>query len=580
MSSETPPAPETPAPPTPGPRRGVGWVTLVLVAIASALVAGGAAYFLARRGAQATGTAQAPKAQYQCPMHPTIVKDRPGECPICGMKLVKVEPSGGGRPPREAPGERKLLYYRSPMDPRQTSPTPRKDAMGMDYVPVYADELEGQSSVQGFASVHIDPSRQQLIGLKTVAAQRGPVGGAWRTVGRVAVDETRVRHINLKIPAYVEHIYVNFVGKPVRKGEPLFSVYSPELVSAQEELLLALRTQRALAGSSALAEDGQALVAAARRKLELWDVPPPEIQRLMQTGAPMKDLTFYSPIAGVVTKKDVVEGMKLDAGAMPYEIVDLSKVWVFADVYESELRHVQAGMSATLTLKAFPSRVFTGSVSFIDPLLDPATRTVKVRLIFPNPSGELRPELFGEVILRGAARESLRVPADAIIESGTKSIVFVSLGEGKFQPREVQVGDSDGSYVEIANGLAEGEEVVTRANFLIDSESRLRASLAALGPGAGSARAGGHDQGAGAGSRPAQELQAEVPPAAPATGHGGRAPRISTQEQPAAAPPAAPAAREHAGHAAGSSPPAPEPPAESPPHAAPDHAEHTGHPGH
>src|SRR5512133_2444519 len=336
----------------------------------------------------AAGASEPAKEQWQCPMHPSIVQDHPGDCPICGMKLVKVTGGGGG-------GPRRILFYRSPMDPKQTSPTPRKDEMGMDYLPVYSDEVGGEAGVEGLATVNIDPMRQQLIGLRTAEAKRGKVGGAWRTVGRVAIDETRVRHVNIKIPAYVERIDVDFIGKPVRKGEPLFSLYSPELLSAQEEYLLAVRTQKSLAGAGGLPGDGDSLVAAARRKLQLWDIPKSEIERLDRTGQPTKTLTIYSPISGVVTKKDVVEGMKLDAGAMPYEIVDLSQVWVLADVYESELRFVKLGMSAALTLNAYPNRIFKGRVQFIDPLLDPKTRTVKVRLAFPNPSGELKPEMFG-----------------------------------------------------------------------------------------------------------------------------------------------------------------------------------------
>ena len=474
----------TTVPVTPRPRRGFGGAALLAVAIASAAVAGGGVFLLGHRHGtpggepSAAGPAQVAKPQYQCPMHPTIVQDHPGDCPICGMKLVKMDGAAG---PAAGAAERKVLFYRSPMDPKQTSPTPRKDEMGMDYLPVYADESTGGAAVPGLATVDIDPSRQQLIGLRTTPVTRGTVGGAWRTVGRVAMDETRVRHINLKIPTYVERIYVDFVGKTVRKGEPLLSVYSPELVSAQEELLLALKTRGSLAGAPGMAADGDSLVAASRRKLQLWDIPESEIDRLARTGQPTKNLTIYSPIAGVVTKKDVVEGMKLDAGAMPYEIVDLSQVWVLADVYESELRNVKVGMPAALTLNAYPNRAFKGRVEFVDPLLDPKTRTVKVRLAFPNPTGELKPEMFGEVVLQGTSREGLRIPADAVIDSGTANVVFVSVGEGKFQPRAVKLGETDGKTVEIVSGVSEGEQVVTRANFLIDSESRLRASLAAMG---------------------------------------------------------------------------------------------------
>ncbi len=588
MTSDTPPATPTPPPSAvveAKRRRGFGWAWLLALMIVTSAVASGATYVITTRKGGAATQAEGARSKYQCPMHPSIVQDHPGECPICGMKLVKVA-SEEHTTVATAPGKRELLYYRAPMNPQQTSPTPRKDEMGMDYLPVYADEGGATSQVAGFATVKIDPARQQLIGLKIVDVERGSVGGAWRTVGRVSVDETRVRHINLKIPTYVERIFVNFVGKPVKKGEPLFSVYSPELFSAQEELLLALRTQKTLARSAAMARDGTALVAAARRKLELWDVPSSEIQRIEQTGTAMKDLTFYSPINGVVTKKDVVEGMKLDAGAMPYEIVDLSRVWVLADVYESELRHVKVGMAATLTLKAFPNRVFEGKVSFLDPLLDPMTRTVKVRLAFPNPTGELRPEMFGDVMLEGTAREGLRVPADAIIASGTKSVVFVSLGDGKFQPRQVETGDADGSVVEILSGLSEGEAVVTRANFLIDSESRLRASLAALGPGGNSPAAGEHEhRDAGGPPTAGDAVPRETrPPEAEHARHAGPkttekvngrstesikkvvSQRESDGPRPARA--TSPSARESP-----TTPPAPEP-------AHTEHAGHTGHAGH
>ncbi len=457
-------------------RRSFGAGVLAAVAIASAALAGGGAYLAGRR--QVAPAVEAAKPKYQCPMHPSVVQDHPGECPICGMKLVPIEPANGAA----GSAGRKVVFYRSPMDPKQTSSTPRKDEMGMDYLPVYEDEAAGDSRpVEGMATVRIDPARQQLIGLETAPVTRGRVGGAWRTVGRVGMDETRVRHVNVKVPGFVERVYVDFVGKPVRKGEPLFSIYSPELLSAQEEYLLALRTRGSISAAGGLPDDGDALVAAAKRKLELWDVPEQEIARLQTTGRPLKSLTLTSPISGVVTKKDVVDGMKLDAGAMPYEIVDLAEVWVLADVYESELRNVKVGMPATLTLNAYPNREFRGRVSFVDPLLDPKTRTVKVRLAFPNRTGELKPEMFGEVVLRGASREALRMPADAVIDSGTMHVVFVAIGEGKFQPREVELGESDGQTVEVESGVAEGEQVVTRANFLVDSESRLRASLAAMG---------------------------------------------------------------------------------------------------
>jgi Cu(I)/Ag(I) efflux system membrane fusion protein len=458
-------------------KRRFGLATLALVLLGG-LAAGGGAVLLQQRGAEPRDRpAEKPAAKtlYVCPMHPTITSDHPADCPICGMRLVLQSPPGGGGK------ERKVSFYRSPMDPKQTSHTPRKDEMGMDYLPVYEDEAVGAAAAEGLATVSIDPQRQQLIGLRTAEVTRGPVGTSWRTVGRVAVDETRVHHVNIKVAGFAEQVFVDYVGKVVRRGEPLFTIYSPELLSVQQEYLLALKTQKSLAGGEVAGSPGQDLVESARERLRLWDIPEPEIERLEQTGKPTKTLTIHSPMSGVVTKKDVVMGHRLNEGDMPYEITDLAGVWVLADAYESDLSRIKLGLMASLSLQAFPNRTFKGKVIFIDPILDPKTRTAKVRIEFANPTGELRPEMFGEVTLHTAAREGLRVPTDAVVDSGNRNVVFVALGDGKFQPREVQLGIGNAESVEVLSGVRAGEQVVTRANFLVDSESRLRASLQALG---------------------------------------------------------------------------------------------------
>lgn len=462
--------------------------TTRLVSMAAALLVAGVALgvgatWLAMHqsgGPRASATATAEKPLYQCPMHPTITSDHPGECPICGMKLVEVR--GEAKAAAVAgTGERKLLFYRSPMDPNQTSPTPRKDDMGMDYLPVYQDEAQGGGpSVDGLATVTIDPARQQLIGLQIAPVTRGSVSGSWRTVGRVEVDPTRVRKTNVKVEGYIERLYVDFVGRPVLRGQPLFSLYSPSLLAAENEYVLALQTRDALTRAGSTDGNGASLVEGSRRKLELWDVPAEEIRRLEQTRTPSRALTFFSPISGVVTAKNVVQGASVNAGDTPYEITDLGEVWVMADAYEGDLAAVHVGMPAALTLKAYPGRSFRGSVAFIDPLLDPATRTAKVHMHFSNPGLELKPEMYGDVVLEGRDRKGLRIPADAVIRSGTKDVVFIALGEGKFSPREVQLGARNGSEVEVRSGLESGQHVVTRANFLVDSESQLRASLAAM----------------------------------------------------------------------------------------------------
>lgn len=444
------------------------WLRTILVVTLTAAIAGpvGALIATSMKGPE---TAPQQVAKYHCPMHPSIVSDHPGECPICGMKLVKRDEPGT----RPAASERKILFYRSPMDPRQTSPGPAKDSMGMEYLPVYEEDAAGRSEVDGLASVELDPTRQQLIGLRTAVIERGPVGGNFRTVGKVGVDETRVRRINVKVPGYVEHVFVDFVGKPVRKGQPLFELYSPEVLAAENEFLTASRGQ------------SEGLVSAARRKLELWDVPEAELQRLEKEGTVSRAITFVSPVNGVVTRKELVEGTRLEVGAMPYEVVDLSTLWVLADVYETELRFVSPGVPAQLTLNAFPGRLFTGKVLFVDPLLDPKTRTARVRLSFSNTAGDLKPEMFGEVVVERPARDVLRVPTDALIRSGTEDVVFVARGEGRFDPRRVTLGEVGRDFTEVVDGLSVGDAVVTRANFLIDSESRLRASLGRLSTPAG-----------------------------------------------------------------------------------------------
>ena len=309
---------------------------------------------------------------------------------------------------------------------------------------------------------------------------RGTVGGGWRTVGRVQVDQTAVRKTNVRVGGYIQKLYVNFVGQQVKKGDPLFTFYSPEIYAAEEEYAIAARTRGRLAGGM-LGGDGDALVSAARQKLSLLDVPVGEIARLARTGEPSRTVTLVSPVTGVVTVKNVVEGGAVQPGDTPYEITDLATVWVYADAYETDLARVKVGMPALLTEKAYPEREFKGEVAFVDPVLNPETRTLKVHLHFPNPDGLLKPEMYGEVTFSGEARTALTIPADAVIPTGEREVVFVSLGGGRFSPRQVEVGAKSGDQVEVLRGLAEGEEVVTRANFLIDSESALRASLSSLG---------------------------------------------------------------------------------------------------
>ena len=419
---------------------------------------------------------------YRNPMDPTVTspvfkKDE------MGMDYLPVYESElkGEATPAQPSDKGKILFYRNPMNPTITSPVFKKDEMGMDYLPVYESDVKGEApAVEGHGAVAIDTARQQLIGLKTAQVVEGPVGGEIRTNGRVTIDETRVRKINVKVEGFVERLYVDFVGKPVGKGQPLFSLYSPEFVSAQREYLLALKTQQTL-GQGTFQASGNDLLEAARRRLQFWDVPREAIDRLERTGEPQRTLTLRSPVSGVVTVKNVVEGSRLTPADIPFEITDLSRVWVLADAYETDLGRAKVGMAAELALQSSPGQVFKGRVAFIDPLLDPKTRTAKLRIEFPNPKGELKPELFGEVVLKGQGRKGLLVPRDAVMDSGTLKVAFIALGDGRFEPREVTTGASLGEQIEVLTGLKAGDEVVTRANFLVDSESRLRAALAQMG---------------------------------------------------------------------------------------------------
>ncbi|MEB2314231.1 MAG: efflux RND transporter periplasmic adaptor subunit [Sorangiineae bacterium] len=429
--------------------------TLVAVATVVAAAAGAGGYFAGHGSAHASapgpsaGASSAPVSvtRYTCPMHPSVIQDHPGRCPLCGMALVPMKEK-----------------------PKAAAPTAGHG---------HEDRPPGERvGVPGLALVTIDPERQQLIGLRTAPVERTEVGGTWQTVGRVAFDETRIRTVTVKVPVYVEQVVADFIGKKVARGAALFSGYSPDILAAQDQYLIALQSQAAFAPLTDAGAPSGALVEAARRKLELWDVPKSTISKLERTGKASRSIVFHSPIAGVVTERNVFPGTRLEPGAIAYQVVDLTTVWVLADIYENELARVEAGMSAELALQAYPGRRFDGKVAFIDPVLDAGSRTAKARLAFQNPDGALKPEMYGKVTLTSKARTGLAIPDDAIIDSGQRKVVFVALGDGKFEPREIVPGVRSGERVEVLSGLDAGERVVTRANFLIDSESRLRASLA------------------------------------------------------------------------------------------------------
>jgi Cu(I)/Ag(I) efflux system membrane fusion protein len=463
-------------------------IARLVLFVALAAVAPAALVFSTGCGKKATTTVAARK--YQCPMHPEIIRDAPGDCPICGMKLVPMEGHSPGTSSNVAPAKaegapRKILFYRSPMGTGETSPTPRKDSMGMDFVPVYSDEAEaaGSPGPDGLATVILDARKQSLLGLKTVAVTRAPFETSIRTTGRVASDERRVHHVHTRYEGFVEHVTADFTGKYVTKGEVLALIYSPELYATQQEYLLALKASRTLgpSGVPSVSQGGHDLLDAARQRLLLWEITPADIAEIEKRGEPIHAMPVYAPISGYVTGRTAYHGMKVMPADTLFDILDLSSVWVLADVYEYELPRLSLGEKATMTLSYWPGRSWSGTVTYIYPSVDEKTRTVKVRAEVDNPKGELKPEMFADVTIHARPRTVLQVPDDAIMESGTRNIVFISEGEGKLVPREVSVGDHGSGVVEIRGGLKEGDVVVLGANFLVDSESRLKAAISAMG---------------------------------------------------------------------------------------------------
>jgi RND family efflux transporter MFP subunit len=451
-------------------------VRTVLILLVLLTVAGGG-FLLGRRSAAPTAQTDSP-AVYHCPMHPQVVSDKPGECPICQMRLVEKEKT-------PAAGERKLLYYRNPMDPSVRSATPAKDSMGMDYVPVYEDEVAGvASSVAGRATVTIPADRRQFLGLRSEEVRMGPLARRIRTVGVVAVDERRIRRVQTKYEGYVEKLFVDFTGRPVRRGEPLLALYSPELLASQQEYLAALRTRKELeaSGLSHVARQGGELADAARRRLLLWDVPAADIERLEKTGEATRTVTLYAETNGTVVQKGATLGMRVTPADVLFELADLSHLWVLADVYESDLASVRVGTPGEIRVTYLPGRSWRGTVTYVAPTVEEKTRTVKVRLEVDNTGAELKPDMFTDVELTDDRGKGLLVPDDAVIDAGERRLVFLDRGEGRYQPREVQLGARVGKGFEVLAGLAEGDRVVVSANFLLDSESSLRAALAQAAP--------------------------------------------------------------------------------------------------
>jgi len=441
------------------------------------IAAAGAAGFMAgcskqddRGGATAS---QPAKTLYTCGMHPQVIQDHPGNCPICGMKLTPVRKQTGvenaGNAASAQPGERKIKYYKSTMTPGETRPTPGKDSMGMDMAPVYEDEAAAALS----QTIAVDSATIQTMNIRTATVTRGPLRRTVRTVGVVDYNETTLGEVTTKFKGWIEKLYVNATGQLTMRGDPLFEIYSPELYSAQVEYLLA-------AGSATNATPGaEEIRTSALTKLKFFDISDGQIADLEKMRQPQKTLRILAPQDGFVIEKNVVEGQMVEAGARIYRLADLGLVWVQADIYEQDLACIKLGQEATVTLSFLPDREFRGRVTYIYPSVDEKTRTARVRMEFHNPGYFLKPGMFATVNLVSELEPSvLLIPDMAILRSGEKTTVFVALDGGRFDPRVVTLGSqAENDEYQVLSGLSEGERIVTSGQFMLDSESQLREAI-------------------------------------------------------------------------------------------------------
>jgi len=376
---------------------------------------------------------------------------------------------------------KKPLFYRHPMDPSVTSPVPAKGSMGMDYIAVYADD--GDKPKETVGTVTIDPVVEQNIGVRSVEAICQNLSRHIRAVGRVAYNEERMVHLHPKTEGWIESLHINKTGQKVVKNEPLLSIYSPQLVTSQQEYLLALNNLKVLKDSpiAEISQGAADLVSSAKRRLTLLDVPEHQMKRLEQGQQIKKTVHIHSPKPGIVMKIGVREGEYVTPATEMYMIADLSTIWVYADIYEYELPWVKEGDVVDMKLVGVPGKVFQGKITYIYPYVDAKTRTTKVRLVFDNADLLLKPDMFAELTIKADKRVNvLVIPAEAVIRSGTRNQVFVIKGKGKFEPRLVELGLSSEGLVEVLQGLKHGEKVVTSAQFLIDSESKLLEATAKI----------------------------------------------------------------------------------------------------
>ena len=424
-----------------------------LVVIAAAFT-GGYVYKAIKGSGSASADKNGRKVLYWVdPMHPAYKSDKPGVAPDCGMKLVPVYADGGG--------------------PTTASARELANAGDVSTMPV--------------GTVQITPEKQQLIGVKYGQVKKSGGTRTIRAVCKVAFDETLIQHIHTKVDGWIDQVFVDYTGQLVSKGQALMTVYSPDMLASQRELLLAVKARDTMKNNPlpTAFDQSESLLQAARRRLELWDLSDEQIDEVLKTGKPMKNVTLYSPIAGYVTDRKAFPQLKVMPDTDLYTIVDLSRVWIMADVFEYEAPNIYIGETASVALQALPGKTFHARISYIQPQVDSMTRTLKVRLDMDNPGLMLKPDMYADVEFRVNIPSTLTVPADAVLDAGERKTVFVDRGNGYFEPRQVKTGERNGDRIQILSGLDGDERVVTSGNFLIDSESQMKAAASGMGGMAG-----------------------------------------------------------------------------------------------
>ena len=397
------------------------------------------------------------------------------------------------RPPTTgATTGRRVLYYVDPMHPAYKSDKPGiAPDCGMRLEPVYADSgvtptgTAGQNGATAMrpGTIRISPERQQVIGVKFATVETGGASRAIRTVGKVAADETRIGHVHTRIDGWIEQVFVDFTGDVVRKGQPLLTIYSPEMLASQQELLLARKARDLMKANPmpSAAAHGESLFEAAKRRLQLWDLSDDQIQQVLRTGEPIPSITVHAPMSGFVTERKAFPNQKVTPDSDLYTITDLSRVWIMADVFESDINAIKVGDAAYVSFASAGAPPFAARVNYIQPQVDPMTRTLPVRLDAANPGLRMKPDMFVNVEFGVATTPQLTIPTEAVLDTGDRQTVFVDLGNGYLEPRQVVVGERFGDKVTITRGLSAGERVVSSGTFLIDSESQLKAAAGGMG---------------------------------------------------------------------------------------------------